>query len=315
MRPRNNCLTCLLLCVILFPGTLAGAQTVEDKVDSLFVIAASLDIKYRDQVEPARDSIAVLAVDAVPKLIDMLGTQHARERVALEEIFKKMGKIAVPLLNHALTETDSLRQSRVALILYYIPDSSSVDDLLKVVDEDYYWTRYQTVRALGKICDKKASNAIKRWLEDDNELVRTVAAAAAGWLNDSDLIYPLFGAFNDPYYGVRMAAHDALIECDCEIKRPHIEAALTTPSGAIRRHLLGVIADDTCLYDPATVTLYMSDDNPVIRSLALKASYRLDPQSTYDYVSNLPDTTRSFLVEQTIRDLMSKYETETPAQP
>jgi HEAT repeat protein len=301
--------------LLVIGATADAARTIEEKIDSLFVIAASLDIKYRDQVEPARDSIAALGADAVPKLIDMLGTKHARERVALREIFKKIGDPAVPLLNDALTETDSLRQSRVALMLYYLPDSSSVKPLLKVIDVDYYWTRYQAVRALGKIGDQKATDAIKKRLEDENELVRTVAAAAAGWLNDPDLIYPLIKAFNDPYYGVRMAAHEALKELKCGSKKQYIEASLTAPSSAIRRHLLGIIADDTCRYDPATVKLYMGDEDPVIRTLALKAAYRLDPKSTYEYLSQLPDTTRNLLVEQTVDDLTSRYETKTSSEP
>jgi len=315
MKVRNRYAAGVLLCLILMSSAIHARQTLEEKVDSLFVIAASLDIKYRDRVEPARDSIAALGVEAVPKLIDMLGTRHARKRVALREIFKKIGPPAVPLLNKALAESDSLRQSRVALMLYYLPDSSSVEYLMKVVDEDYYWTRYQAMRALGKIGDRKASKAIMKRLQDKNELVRTVAAAAAGWLKDPELVYPLIKAFNDPYYGVRMAAHESLRSFDCGSKRQYIEASLTAPSPAIRRHLLGIVAEDTCLYDPATVRLCMSDDDPVVRSLALKAAYRLDPKATFDYLSQLPDTARSFLVEQTINDLTSRYETKAPAKP
>ncbi len=316
MKVRNKYPVCLLLCGLLFAGVFAAAaQTTDERIDSLFVIASSLDIKYRDQVDPARDSIASLGTEAVPKLIDMLGTQHARERVALEEIFKKIGKEAVPFLNNALTETDSLRQSRVALMLYYIPDSSSVDDLLKVIDEDYYWTRYQAVRALGKIGDRKGSKAVKNLLEDKNELVRTVAAVAAGRLNDKDLVYPLIKALDDSYYGVRMAAREALKEAGCDHKKQYIEASLTAPSPTIQKNLLSIIAEDSCNYDLATVKLYLSDDDPIIRSLALRAGYRLDSEYVFEYISGLPDTARSFLVNQTIDDLTTRYETETPAKP
>ena len=301
--------------ITVISSSVRAGISVEQRVDSLFIIASSLDIKYRDQVEPARDSIAALGATAVPRLIEMLGTPYGYERVALEEIFKKIGAPATPLLNAALLTTDSLQLSRVALILSYLPDSSSVKNLLRVVDDKYYWVRYQTLRALAQIGDKRAASVVRRALKDDNELVRTMAAVAAGRLKDKELLTDLVKTLDDPYYGVRMAAHEELKNADCASKQALILASLTLPSTTIRKQLLGIIAEDTCGYDLSTVRLYLADVDPVAQSLALRAAYRIDSAFVIDYLSDRPDTSASFLLRQTIEDLRTHHEAQTPANP
>jgi len=305
----------LLAVLVIISAAANAAETIQHKFDSLFVIASSLDIKYKDQVQPAREAIAAMGGDVVPLLIDKLGTVHARERVTLEEIFKKIGKPAVPYLNNALLRTDSLRLSRVALMLYYLPDSSSVKNLMKVTGNKYYWVRYQSIRALGKIGDHRAVGAVQKALRDKNELVRTMAAWAGGQLIDKKLILDLIKALDDSYYGVRMASRDALVNASCELKTQYILSSLTAPSPMIRKYLLSVIVQDSCLYDISTVKLYLSDKDPVTRSLALRAANRLNPESVSDYLKQLPDTTVDFLVRQTIEDLTEQDEKKAPAHP
>jgi HEAT repeat protein len=315
--PIRNKIVAILLLGILTAASVAteAAQTTQQKFDSLFVIASSLDIKYKDQVAPAREAIAAMGTQVVPLLIDKLATVHARERVTLEDIFKKIGKPAVPYLNAALLKTDSLRLSRVALMLYFLPDSSSVNNLLKVTGNKYYWVRYQSIRALGKIGDHKAVDAVRKALKDKNELVRTIADWAGGLLMDKKLVYDLIKALDDSYYGVRMASHDALVKADCDLKTQYILSSLTAPSPMIRKYLLSVIVQDSCPYDLSTVKLYLSNDDPVTRSLAMQAANRLDPEFVSDYLKQLPDTTVDFLVRQTIEDLTEQDETKAPEHP
>ena len=315
MRVRSKIAVLALLGILISASAAGAAQTTKARFDSLFVIASSLDIKYKDQVEPARDSIAAMSPEVVPYLIDKLGTVHACERVTLEEIFKKIGKPAVPYLNAALLKTDSLQLSRVALMLYYLPDLSSLDNLLKVTGDKYYWVRYQAIRALGKIGHHKAVSAVQKALKDRNELVRTMAAWAGGQIIDKKLMFDLIKALGDSYYGVRMASRDALKSADCDLKAQYIPSSLTSPSPTIRRYLLSIIARDSCFYDLSMIKLYLSDDDPVTRSLALRAANRLDPEFVSGYLQQLPDTTVDFLVRQTIEELTGQYETKAPAHP
>lgn len=304
-----------VLALFVFASDIFAEKTIAERIDSMFIIASSLDIKYRDQVEPARDSIAALGVEAVPHLIEMLGTPHGRERAALEEIFKKIGYPAVPLLNEALLTTDSLRLSRVGTILYYHPDTSSVENLLKVADNDFYSARYQIIRALGKIGDLRAVPAVRLAMKDTIELVRTIAAVSAGRLKDASLLPDLLAAFDDDYYGTRMSVHEALMQTDCEIKKKFIEENIPGCSMRGRLHLLTIIADDTCLYDLKTIRPFLDDPEPLVKSLALRAANRIDPEFVSDYVSNMPDNTDSFILRQTIEDLKQPNETETPSNP
>jgi len=304
-----------LMLVLSLVSNVAAEKTIAERVDSMFVIASSLDIKYRDQVEPARDSIAALGVEAVPHLIEMLGTPHGRERAALEEIFKKIGYPAVSLLNEALLTTDSLRLSRVGTILYYLPDTSSVENLLKVAHNDYYSARYQIIRALGKIGDLRAVPAVQEAMKDTIELVRTIAAVSAGRLADSALYPNLLEALDDSYYGVRMSAHEAIKNIPCDEKVKFIADNLPTASNNACKHLLKIISEGTCVYDLSTVRPFLENPDPLIESFALQAANRVDHKYVSEYLSNMPDTTDSFILHQTIEDLAKPNEKETSPNP
>ncbi len=290
-------------------------KSIADRIDSMFVIASSLDIKYKDQVEPARDSIAALGVEAVPHLIEMLGTPHGRERAALEDIFRKIGTPAVPLLNSALLTTDSLRLSRVATILYFFPDTSSVTNLLEVAHNPYYSARYQIIRALGAIGDWRAVPAIRGAMKDSIELVRTIASVSAGRLKDPALMPELLRALNDDYYGVRMSAHEALDKFDCPEKTAFIAENLAVATLDAQEHLLTIMAEDTCRYDLQIIKPFLNYAEPLKKSLALRAAYRIDPNFVSGYISKMPDTTASFILRQTIRELTNRNETESPQNP
>jgi hypothetical protein len=308
--------TVLLLSLVLsFTSGILAEQTVEEKIDSLFIMASSLDIKYKDSVASARESIAAMGTDAVPHLIEMLGTPHGRERAALEDIFKKIGEPAVPQLTDALLITDSLRLSRVAKMLYFFPDTSSVENLLRIVNNSYYSARYQVIRALGEIGDPRAISAVRSAMKDTIELVRTIAAVSAGRLKDDGLLPDILSAFDDSYYGARMSAHEALIKADCETKTAFIANSLPSASTNARKHLLSIIAGDSCHYEMPMVEPFLNDADPLVKSLALKAAWRIDSDYIIQHLSQNPDTSRSFILRQTINDLTGNDETKTPANP
>ena len=85
---------CCLLLLTVISGLAAADTELERKVDSLFVIASSGEVKYRDMVEPAKDSIAAIGADAVPILVDKFTTKSARERWTIIKILEKIGSPA-----------------------------------------------------------------------------------------------------------------------------------------------------------------------------------------------------------------------------
>ncbi|NMC44300.1 MAG: HEAT repeat domain-containing protein [candidate division Zixibacteria bacterium] len=315
MRTPGCRWTALFLLLILTSGIVAAEDSLKGRIDSLFAIASSLEFRYRDLVGPAQDSIAAMSTTAVPHLIDRLGTPIAHERAALESIFRKIGRPAVPLLNQALLTTDSLQLSRVALVLGNLPDTSSVVNLLRVTQKPYYWVRYESIRALGLIRDVRAVPAVRTALADTNELVRTIAAVAAGHLRDTSLIDALIAVLDDPYYGVRLSAKESLAGFSCGQKGAVLFAALAQSRSPLhRRYLISIPADDTCRYPLEKLTPFVDDPDPIVRSLALRAAARTDPKATAARLAGMPRDGQGQLLKQTIDDL-SDHEAATPAHP
>ena len=309
------------LLIVSFALGLLSSAVAEDslkvKIDSMFLIASSGDFKFRELVQPTIEDIAEIGVDAVPFLIDRLGTEDARERVTCRQIFQKIGPSAVPLLNDALMETDSLQLSRVALMLFYIPDSSSVDNLMKAYDNDYYWARYQITRALGKIGDMKARPIIETAFNDTIELVRTMAAVAAGRIDPAAFFPELINALDDNYYGVRMASLEALTELDCKDKHKLLPPALPAAETDISRNLiLQVMAADSCVYNPDNLRPILESSDPVAQSLALKIMAKDEGMKIIEEFAESFSASDNLLLRQTIKELTETYETkETPTNP
>jgi hypothetical protein len=278
----------VLLMLLLSSGVIrADSDSLKARIDSIFVIASSGSITYREMVEPAIDSIAAMGEAAIPYLIDKLDTEDARERVTLENIFKKIGAPAVPYLNEALLTTDSLQLSRVALILYYLPDTSSVANLLTVTNNPYYWVRYQAIRALGKIGREDAVPAVKEALLDSNELVRTIAAVSAGRIGPDRFVKNLFTALDDPYYGVRMIAQENLAKLDCGMKAAlFAKDSLAHRSLRALRHVLEIMATDSCHYDMELYHWLDYGADPVIFALSVVVQYKGSPDEFRDILSD-----------------------------
>ncbi|MCK4460786.1 MAG: HEAT repeat domain-containing protein, partial [candidate division Zixibacteria bacterium] len=110
----------------------ALADDVHKKFDSLFIIASSGGVQFREMVEPAKDSIAAMGEDVVPWLIDKFTTKSARDRWTIIHVLKRIGSPAVPYLVRALKRSDGLVVQRVCWALGDIADSAAVDPLVEV---------------------------------------------------------------------------------------------------------------------------------------------------------------------------------------
>ncbi len=306
----------ICLVVVATAATMVADDTLQAKIDSMFVIASSGDFKFRELVEPTIEDMAALGEVAVPYLIDRLGTKDSRERFTLRTILEKIGSPAVPYLNEALLKSDSLKLSRIALVLYYIPDSSSVDNLMAVSDNEYYWVRYQAVRALGKIGDMRAASAVERAFQDNNELIRTMAAVAAGRLGAREFIKNLAMALADSYYGVRMAAFEELKNLDCNSKRDSLLPFLEgREDGLARTLLLAVMTESPCAYDLKSFQSFLDHDDPIMQALALKSIHQLAPDSAQHYLVNIYRPVENLYLRQVIEQISSSYEKKASANP
>ncbi|MBN2227334.1 MAG: HEAT repeat domain-containing protein [candidate division Zixibacteria bacterium] len=201
--------TIVLLMVVA--GSISAGK-VEDKVDSLFVIASSGELRYRDMVQPAIDSLAAMGASAVPRLIEKLSSKSARELHTITTILEKIGKDAVPDLIEALKRDDPEELSRVCQALGQIRDSSAVEGLIRTADHDDWRVRSSVIGALGKIGDSHANAVVESGLSDTVETVRKSAAVATGQLLNREAIPLLVHVLGDAFYGARMTASEALVK-------------------------------------------------------------------------------------------------------
>jgi hypothetical protein len=199
---------------VLQSKEVASPQTnsLNEKVDMLFVIASSGELKYRGMVQSAIDSIIAMGAPAVPRLIEKYTTQDARENHTINSILVGIGKPAVPRLVDALSLDNPEQVSRICRSLGEIGDSSAVEPLIDIAFHDDWRVRSSVAVALGKIGDKKADGTVARLLTDDNEIVRKSAAVACRKLKNESAIPALVHMLGDNFYGAAFCASEALVE-------------------------------------------------------------------------------------------------------
>ena len=168
------------LIVLLSATPVSSQSALKRKIDSFFKVASSAELKVRDQVEPAKDSIAAIGADAVPILVDKLDTKSARERMVVIQILKRIGSPAVPHLVRSLKNPDGLIVQRVCWALGDIGDSSAVDPLIEVTAHRRWQVRDEDFGALGDIGVMRSYDAVLVGFDDPIGQVRKAAVVAVG---------------------------------------------------------------------------------------------------------------------------------------
>ncbi|MGH8015238.1 MAG: HEAT repeat domain-containing protein, partial [Candidatus Zixiibacteriota bacterium] len=228
----------LLCCVAVYSAPLDPAtQKLYAKIDSLFVIASSGEVKYRDKVEPATEAIVKMGAPAVPRLIDKLSTYSARERVSLIDIMTKIGSPAVPKLVEALGRPQWLVVQRVCWTLGDIKDSSAIEPLMQVAYNPNWQVREYCVRALGNIGNVKGLQSVINAFSDTVGAVRKAAAYAAGEMKNPAAIPALVAALGDDFYGARFAAMETLLKTDTAKVVAALKVSLPT-AGSLKANLI-----------------------------------------------------------------------------
>jgi HEAT repeat protein len=169
-------------------------------VDSLWIRAASGDIKFKDQVEPSKKSIIEMGTQAIPRMLTKLNTRDAREMQTAIDIFKGIGEPAIDPLSKLVNDNDPFTRRTSIRCLEEIKNPRAIDPLLTVVNHDDFRTRAAAISALGSIGDSRAGDAVMKALIDNNELVATAAAVACGKIKTGINIQLLIGALMHPYY-------------------------------------------------------------------------------------------------------------------
>ncbi len=308
MRRRRSLISTIVILTLVLctSGNVLAQADINKKVDSLFIIASSGEIKYRDMVAPAIDSLAAMGEPAVPRLIELYNTQVARERHTLNTIFEKIGHDAVPFLIEALDTSDKELLSRLCYTIGNIKDSMAVDAMINEVGNDDWEIRSNAVTALGKIGDMKGANDIIAALGDSVASVRKSAAVAAGRMELEDAAPQLVHMLGDDHYGPRMAAADALL------KMPDtavfvISDSINSPNdlvGNLGITILGKIGGDAAAY---RVGFELQSPSPIRRALAAEALYDANSSLACGFLENLQTTETDSTVIFFMNRALEKY--------
>jgi len=254
-----------------------ATQKLYQKIDSLFVIASSGEVKYRDMVEPAIEAIAKLGALAVPPLIEKLDTQSARDRLTIISTLTKIGSPAVPKLVEALGRPSWLVVQRVCWALGDIKDSSAIEPLRQVSFHPNWQVREYSIRALGNIGNVKGLLTVMNAFSDSVGAVRKAAAFASGQIKHKDAIHKLVDALGDDFYGARFAAMEALLLLDTSAVIEKLRESAETAGGLKAKMIcqtLGKIGQGDAL---DILNVLLDSNNPAMRTYAAVAIVSADP--------------------------------------
>jgi len=303
----------ILLFVILPYKSLWAAGppvTAEDrKVDSLFVMASSGELEFRDLVAPAIDSIAAMGTAAIPRLIEKCDSRNARERHTLNTIFVKIGRPAVPYLIRTIPGRPAEEVSRICSTLGEIKDSSAVEGLMEVATHDDWRVRSAVTGALGDINDKRANAVVARALADSNELVRKSAAVSAGKLSIDDAMPALVHLLGDDFYGARFCASEALVKFGPKAIKVITDSLKSNNDlvGNLGCTTLGVIGGDS---SGAILVAQLDSRSSLRRALAVEGIMLSNSSSACGAVEILSKTENDpvvlFYIDKTIRKYDSR---------
>jgi HEAT repeat protein len=243
---------------------------IEARVDSLFVIASAGELRYRDKVEPAIDSIAAMGAVAVPRLIEKYTTQDARERLTINNILVKIGAAAVPFLVASLSLEDPEQVSRICYSLGEIKDSGAVSGIIGVASHKDWRVRSNAASALGQIGDNRARKTVMLLLQDSDEMVRKSAAVSSGLLTMDEAIPYLVHMLGDDFYGARLCASESLVKYGPKAI-PFIADSLDSENevvGNLGCTTLGLIGGDPAA---AAIAPQLKSDRYTRRALAVEA--------------------------------------------
>ncbi len=269
---KNNLVLMILVFSLLISTELSAQSSLKKQVDSLFVIASSGELKYRDLIKPTIEEMAELGKVIVPILVDKLETKSARERLTIINIFKKIGSDAVPYLISSLKNPNGLIVQRVCWALGDLKDSSAVDALMAVSNHSRWQVRDQAIGACGDIADNKADDVVLSALKDEIGQVRKAAAVSTGKMHIIEAVPQLIHLLGDDFYGARMSAAEALLKLDSTYVTELLSDSLQSDNKFVRSlgcSILGEIKTDKAVEVLYHTFISASDDLKLFASLAL----------------------------------------------
>ena len=306
MKMSLNILMVLLLALEVSAVDASPPNEAARKVDSLFIIASSGEIKYRDMVQPAQDSLVAMGEAAVPRMVEKIDIKIAREARTVREVLIKIGAVAVPSLLTRLSDEDTEVVSKTCYILGKIGDSSAIDGLVDVSGHSDWHIRSSAVAALGDIGNERGYEVVSRALADTVGLVRKSAAVAGGKLMNEAAVPHLVGMLADDFYGARMCASEALVKFGKKSLSAIGDSLVfeNELQGNLGCTTLGLIGGDSAA---VILAAQLTSPSPMRRALAVEGILNCNSSLACGAVELLSSSEKDPLVLFYIEKVLEKY--------
>lgn len=144
------------------------------------------------------------------QLFEALSQPSEQVRDLIYEILKDFGTHSIPYLMDSLSGEYWIGRSLAAQALTDM-GSEAVEPLVKALESQDKERRYWAIKVLGKMREKTAYTAVKRFLTDKDPEIRMAALESMGYYLDSESIPNLINCFTDPVWVVRKHAAKAVV--------------------------------------------------------------------------------------------------------
>jgi HEAT repeat protein len=260
----------ILSMAAILPIQAAHAQSDSTRVERLFLMASSGEVRFRDMVEPAKDSLIAMGETAAIWLSRKLDATDAREQHTLAGLFDKIGAVAVPYVVPYLDSAGEYMPKNAARCLGRIGDTSATLPLIPKLNHELYAVRSQVATALGKIADKRATPPLIACLDGEPDSdVRKSCVVALGTIGDTSAATTVVRFLADPFYGVRQSAQTALTKME-PLPVGAMIGAVEQLDGVARHGAIVALgaSDDTRAQD--RLLNLLDDSDPLIRGFAVE---------------------------------------------
>jgi HEAT repeat protein len=210
---RSGCVRLSLILVLLASSGAARADLSAD-IQRLWIQSSDGAIRHRALVQPSKDSLIAMGMQAVPFLLEYLHTEDAREKHTITDIFKGIGPEAVPALVSVLGTGGEYHTKHTLIALGKIGDSAATPQVVPFLHDSLASVRAEASETIGKSGGTQAESALFSVLRDSVESVRKSAVVGLGRLGQPSSADSLVAALSDPWFGVRYAAALALVQID-----------------------------------------------------------------------------------------------------
>ena len=163
------------------------------------------------RIEAARSLARLGEVRSVLELVQQIVPGDELPPMAVLDLFRSLGRKAVPQLERLLVEATGITAKIVAIdALGHIGDLGALDVLMQFYDHRSLAVRMAVVEALGRLGDPRALPAILLSMTDPVWEVRAQAAAASGKVGSAQVVPLLRQLLEDDHWWVRYHAAEAL---------------------------------------------------------------------------------------------------------